>query len=153
MRLGLLLPKYNTSQFAHEAIDSINKYVPNNSKHDFILFYENLSNFCLQPLCAAMPVDEIAMFNDGILIATDFNGLETIVKTINTSQKILYLADIEWLRRGYKRTYEENMSILDGVRLIARSETHKEILENYCDMDVEVMGKLDIIAIGGICTV
>lgn len=148
MRIGLLLPKYNTSQLAWEAIHSINQATPHSTKNDYVLFYENVSQFCVPPLCAAMTPDEMVLFNDGILISTNFTNLEQTVKTINTSKKVLYLGDIEWLRPNYKRTYEQNMAILDNVVLIARSESHKEILENYCDKDVDVMESLDVVKIG-----
>lgn len=143
MRIGLLLPKYNTSQLAYEAIKSINKQVCLTTKDDYILFYENVSPFCEQPMCAAMTPDEMALF-DGMLISTNFTNLEQCVRTINTAKKVLYLADIEWLRPNYNRSYEQNMSLLDGVRLIARSQTHKQILENYCNKPVEVVEYLDV---------
>lgn len=144
MRIGILLPKYNSNQLAYEAITSINQDIVSNVKDDYVLFYENVSPFCITPLCAAMTPDEMCLYNDGVLISTNFDNLESTIRTINTSKKILYLGDIEWLRPGYKRTYKQNVDILDGVRLICRSESHKNILENYCDRPVEVMSKFDI---------
>ena len=144
MRVGVLLPRYNDCQLAYECVRSINAHIYDSVEDDYILFYENISNFPVVPLCAAMTPDEMCMFNDGILISTNMNNLESTIKTVNTSQKVLYLADIEWIRPNYNRNYKQNLECLDGVKLIARSDRHAQILRNYCDRDVSVMRNFNI---------
>lgn len=146
MKVGLLLSRYDNNQFAYEAINSINQYITETVEDDIILFYENITNFCVPPLCAAMTPDELCLFNDGILIANTIDGLSSITKTVNTSKKILYLSDIEWVRTRYNRNYLDNHKLLNtDVTLICRSDSHKEIMSSYCDRsDIEVMSKFDI---------
>lgn len=146
MRVGVLLPRYDLNQLAYECITSINKHIGDDIEDDYTLFYENLTTFCVSPLCAAMTPDEICLYNDGILISTNLSNLEMTIKTINTSQKVLYLADIEWVRSGYRRNYMQNHALLNtDVKLICRSESHKHLLSSYCDrVDIDVMENFDI---------
>lgn len=147
MRIGVLLPKYSDSQLSYECIKSVNSYIHNNVEDDYVLFYENISIFPTVPLCATMTPDEMCLYNDGVIISTNMGNLESTIKTINTSHKVLYLADIEWIRPNYNRTYIQNMEVLKQATLFCRSERHARILKNYCDMDVSVMRDFNVPAI------
>lgn len=144
MRVGILLPRFNENQLAYECIRSVNAHIYNNLEDDYVLFYENVANFPLTPLCAAMTVDEICLYNDGVIISTNMDNLESTIKTVNTSHKVLYLADIEWIRPYYNRNYKQNLECLKNTTLIARSERHAHILRNYSGMPVSVMRDFNV---------
>jgi len=69
----------------------------------------------------------------GTIIATTIDGTDKILKASNASSKYLYLWDMEWLETPM--FFEPAMRILrdDRLKLIARSQSHAELIESFCN--------------------
>ncbi len=72
----------------------------------------------------------------GSIIATTMQGAKTTLKLANKADRYLYFWDLDWLRNTV--WYSSAMSILrdDRLKLIARSESHAECIENFCNKKV-----------------
>jgi len=59
-----------------------------------------------------------------------------MLKTKNNSKKFLYIWDLEWLRRPLN--FDDIISVLShpDINIIARSNSHKDIITNYCNKEV-----------------
>ena len=77
----------------------------------------------------------ISFFSDysGIALATKIEEADLLLKTYNNSVKCLYLWDIDWLINAMH--YRPACDVLQDWRLhlIARSESHAKIIENFCN--------------------
>lgn len=70
------------------------------------------------------------------LIATSISDANLILNSNNASSKFLYLWDLEWL---YNPTgFINNVNILrdNRLKIIARSESHAQMIENYSNKSV-----------------
>ena len=77
----------------------------------------------------------------GDAIATSIETANLLLKTNNACNRYLYLWDMEWLRNPL--AFENISEILsdDRISLIARSNSHKDLIENFCNR--EVIGVVD----------
>jgi len=64
-----------------------------------------------------------------------------MLKTSNNADKYLYLWDIEWLDRVINHRVACDILRNDRLKIIARSESHAKIIENYCN--VKPIGVVD----------
>lgn len=130
MNIGIILPDLSIGQLAFETITQINNEIASGSKHDYRIFFENISAQCVQPMCGVMNISEIWSFN-GLLISTTFDNTIYSLKLKSNVQRAFYLWDLEWLRGN--KNYLHNLSILLNPRLsliTKNKETAKE-LERY----------------------
>ena len=132
MNLGIILPSLEMSQLAYETINTINQEIINGSPHSYVIFFEELSTVCVQPLCAVMNISEIWSF-DGLLISTTLENTLASLKVTSNMRRAFLLWDCEWLRG--RTNYLLNLSILRNpeLLLIARSEDCAFELERYAN--------------------
>tara|TARA_A100001201_G_scaffold143423_1_gene145002 strand:+ start:1114 stop:1380 length:267 start_codon:yes stop_codon:yes gene_type:complete len=70
------------------------------------------------------------------VISTTIEDADKTLKASSASSKFLYLWDLEWL--DAPMYYETAMRILrdDRLKIIARSKSHAEVIESYCNKSV-----------------
>jgi hypothetical protein len=135
MKIAALVDNLMVGQEAFYLIKNFNELSKVMSNQTYC-FYNNLSTVCVQPLFAVMNTYYIDHFNNGKIVCTNFNNLKTLIKLNNKCEKYFYVWDLEWLRGGYK--YMEQVSLMrdPSINLLARSESHANIIENYCNRSV-----------------
>jgi len=74
-------------------------------------------------------------------ISTTLGEADILLKSSNNSRKFLYLWDLEWLYTPKK--YSDVCKILldDRLSILARSESHANLIENFCNK--KVIGVID----------
>lgn len=75
------------------------------------------------------------------IICTSLKTLEICMNLKINARKMLYLWDLEWLRLSKSSVvnYKKNAQLLSnkGIELIARSESHADVISNYCNRKVD----------------
>lgn len=99
------------------------------------VFYERPSIPVVRPLFSCMGISFVSSYA-GNAISTTLEEADKLLKSNTSCKKYLYLWDLEWLESPmfFTRAYE----ILSDERLniIARSESHAKIIENFCNKNV-----------------
>ncbi len=69
---------------------------------------------------------------EGVLISTSIKNSAISLKMTTKMNRYLYLWDFNWLKRA--ASYNAMCEVLrnDKLKLIARSEEHAEMIENFC---------------------
>ena len=94
----------------------------------------------LPPFFSCMNISFFSNFK-GDAIATSIETANLLLKTNNSCNRYLYLWDMEWLRNPL--AFETMSEIMNDerIKLIARSDSHKDLIENFCNR--EVIGIVD----------
>ena len=100
-----------------------------------VCFYNNITNPVVTPFFSCMNASGLSSF-EGLAIST---SIETAGLLLNTSSKVdrcMYVWDLEWLRTPLD--FENSISIFrhPNLKIIARSQSHKDIIENYTNKKV-----------------
>lgn len=135
MKIAAIVDDLMISQNSFYLIKNFNE-LSRSMKNQAYCFYNNLSSLCIDPLFSVMNVSYLDHFNDGKIICTNLKNLKTIININNKSEKYFYVWDLEWLRGNYN--YMEIVTLMrnDSVSILARSESHAKIIENYCNKPV-----------------
>ena len=127
------------SQLSFCVITQLNKMFQENPEIDAIIFYENRHKSCLPANFAVMQISE-ARNQLGPIIATSFYTAHKLLD-FTSKQKLFYVWDLEWIRNenGAIKQYESYKSVYTdpSLELIARSSSHKDIIENAFDREVK----------------
>lgn len=136
-KLSLLLNNTGSSQIAYFAIREINKLAETEPSVDATIFYENIQRNCLPPNFAIMQIAE-AWNQDGSIIATSLSTAHKMIGFMSR-KKFFYVWDLEWIRNGGKSQYEHYFQVYTdrSIELIARSESHKECIENAFNREIK----------------
>jgi hypothetical protein len=133
--INILLQNMGASQLSYFTIKNCNDFALERSEIDIIVFYENLHKNCLSPNFAVMQIAE-AWGQKGPMVAT---SLSTAFKLISfpCGPKLFYIWDLEWLRG--QQQYEKYADVYThpALQLVARSESHKRIIENAFNRKVD----------------
>ena len=70
---------------------------------------------------------------DGTAIATTIAEANNLLQATNSAEKYLYLWDIEWLAKVPNFTSVCNILRNKNLNIIARSDSHATIIENFCN--------------------
>lgn len=138
MKIGIIIPSLDLNQLAFETISDINKSIINGSKNDYTIFYQELTSKCIEPLCATMTINE-AHTHNGILIATNLDSAEFLIKTTNKSKKIFYIWDLEFLRNKNNFLNKINIYRNPNLTLISRSQEYNRALEVFCNRKAQTI--------------
>lgn len=132
MKLGILMNNLGPTQLAYYAI------INNNKKNDIdcILFYENQAKSCLPMNFATMQIYEAYTYEADI-IATSISTAHKMLSFPSAKNKFFYVWDLEWMRiRNKNFNYLSNIYRNDKIHLIARSQSHKNIIEDCWNVKV-----------------
>jgi len=114
------------------------------------------NRICIPPKhpCFSCRIAAFMPSYQGIIISTTMEEAKTTLKLASKADRYLYLWDLDWLENPV--WYSTAMTILrdDRLKLIARSKSHVDCIENFCNKNV--VGIVDnwdmnqLLEIGGI---
>ncbi len=135
--IGIILPNLAPSQMCYYAVRNVNLLLTHSNQHDVTIFYEELAQASVLLKCATMNISEIWSFH-GVLISTTISNTLASIQAINSSKKIFYVWDLEWLRPGMQN-YLHNIQAYrsNKVKLVARNKDHAKVIEDYCNRKVD----------------
>jgi hypothetical protein len=131
MQIAALVDNLGPSQSSFYLINEFNKAA--------LIPDACVSVFFLRPTVPVIPtmfscksVSFLSAYH-GVAIATTLKDADILLKGNNNSDKYLYLWDMEWLT--YPQNFEGVTKILldDRIKIIARSESHCKLINNYCN--------------------
>lgn len=136
------------NQIAFYSVVQANYIARKEAGIDFTIFVENIVEPPIRPLCAVMNNAEMMSF-DGILIATSFSGAEKILKAVNTSEKVFYVYNLEWL--SSPQSFQKYVSILrhPELKIFTRSQQYAKAIEKYAGVKVRgISPNMNVVYIG-----
>lgn len=146
MKLGITVSSLGPNQLAYHTIKNLNLHLDVRPDLDPIVFYENNIRPCLPMNFASMQIYE-AWGYDGIVVATSLSNAHKLLEFPASTAKFFYVWDLEWLRLQFKQ-YRSLVQIYRNpdLKLIARSESHKDIIEDC--WNTKVVGVVDNLDMG-----
>lgn len=129
MKLAAIVDDLTPAQSSFYLIKNFNKL---NGPY---CFYQNVSGLSIPANFTILNIAYLPHFS-GIVIATSLYTAITLLKAPINSKNFLYVWDMDWIRMGIN--YEDTLKILrdENIELIARSDIHKTIIEDYCNREV-----------------
>ena len=70
-------------------------------------------------------------------IATDLISADMLLKSNTASDKYLYLWDIDWITNPVNFSVACDILLDDRLKLIARSDSHATIINNFCNKQLD----------------
>lgn len=136
MNVTYIVNNLGNSDLSYYCIESISNALKDN-KYSVGILYKNLFPPIREVNCAVMNISAISSLS-GKAVATDLETLELLSKTTSKLDKYFYAWSLEWLFNAYD--YMAVRYFLRDVKIIARSEGDKRIIENFtgkpCDFIV-----------------
>lgn len=131
MKLGVLLDNIGSSQLAYCFVRNGNRWLANKPTDDIIGFYSNQVMPCLPIQFSIMQMSEAWGYN-GNLLATDLLTATKMLRFPSAKSRLFYVWDMEWLRAHTRKSYRgmEQIYRNPALKLLARSEEHKNIIED-----------------------
>ena len=129
MKISAVLDNVGPSQNTFYMIKEFNKLVAS-YENCCSAFVNRITAPVIKPLFSCPIIAFFSGYN-GIAISTTIKETVSMLRSSNNSTKFLYLWDLEWL---YKPDYYEiTYNILNNkdLKLIARSESHARVIENF----------------------
>lgn len=98
-------------------------------------FYKNPSSLTVPANFSIMSVSYLPYFS-GTVISTNIESAQIALSSSANIDNYIYLWDLNWMRES--SPYEDNVDVLrnENLRILARSHSHKNIIENYCNREV-----------------
>lgn len=133
-RISAIVKNLSASQKNYFLIKEFNK-LSLNPKNSCSVFVEQIGVAVTKPLFSCPNIAFFSGYN-GVAISTTLEETIVMLKTSNNCDMYLYLWDIEWINKPVQ--YEQVIDILTNSKLniIARSESHAKIIENFCNKRV-----------------
>lgn len=138
-KVGIILNSLASSELAFFSVNSLNRFVVNDVSHDAVIFISEIAKPCLKPLFSIQNMVDMWSF-EGTLIGTNINDGKFMINAPIRATKILYMYDLEWLRRG-KNNFLYNIDVMRNpkLKLVARTQEHANLIENYCNRQVDAI--------------
>lgn len=130
MKAGIMVDALGMSQQSFRIITEINKVSQNIDRYiDIMVFYYRYDKAPLSPFFATLQQQEVWGF-DGPVMATSIQSAETLIRCPCPKAKFFYVWDLEWVHNPYlKYSYLRNIYQHPEIKLIARSESHSDVIE------------------------
>ena len=132
-RLGFLLDSLGPKQLAYHLL-----YTEGWQDVEPIVFFQNAVHPLATPRFATMNISEAFSYT-GTAIATDLSTAEKLLKFPGPKAKYFYVWDLEWFRGKHsnRNHYDYFANIYRNIPLIARSPSHKKVLEETWGVRVD----------------
>lgn len=134
MNISAIIKDLTASQKNFFLITQFNK-LSLNPKYSCSVFVERIGVPVIKPLFSCPIIAFFSEYN-GIAISTTLSEAAVMIKTATNADMYLYLWDLEWLTKPVR--YEHALNILTNkdLKIIARSESHAKVIENFCNKKV-----------------
>jgi len=146
MKTMILLDHLAFSEKNYVILNEVNRVVET-TLHDVSVVPYDLSNKIIPTSCAIMNLNQLSCFSNGLLMATTIKHASEILSCSNSSRKLLYLWDLDWLFEEYSTEYLMGVMTNKKLSVITRSESHKEAVKTFFGIETKVVEefKLEII--------
>lgn len=128
MNIGLVVNNLGNSEQSYEVIQLANKISETSNSLVPSIFFQNIMSNILEPSCLCMNITGISNFK-GKVVAFGLDSASVIVNNNTNTENWLVLWDIPWLYAVIN--YPNCIEILKRFKIIVRSQSHKDIVENY----------------------
>ena len=132
MSIAYVVNNLGNSELNYDLLNEINLR-PDMSQ---FIFFQNHMVPIIIPECLTMSVYGLSGFK-GKAVAFDLQSASVISQTNCKTENFLYLYNLEWLYSAIN--YPLAIDLLNNFNIFARSESHKRVIENYCDAKVQVV--------------
>ncbi len=121
----------------------INKIV-SSSLEDVSVAPADLSNKLMDLNFAVLNVSELSSFQNGLIIGTTVNHAVEMASVYNSSKKLIYLWELDWLFNNYD--YEKVYDALTNkkIQLITRSQEHRKAVKILCGRESYVLQEFEL---------
>ena len=119
------------SQKAFYLVKEFNKAIAN-VQISVSAFFNMAMMPVIHPLFCCNNIAFIANYH-GHAISTSLTEADILLKSNTNSVKYLYLWDMDWLTSPVHFTPAMNILRDDRLNIIARSKSHSDIIENFCN--------------------
>jgi hypothetical protein len=128
MNIGLVVNNLGNSEQSYEVIQLANKISETSNSLVPSIFFQNIMPNILEPTCLCMNITGISNFK-GKIVAFGLDSASVVVNNNTNTENWLVLWDIPWLYSIIN--YPVCIEILKKFKIIVRSQSHKNIVENY----------------------
>jgi hypothetical protein len=131
LNIYALVEDLSMSQKSFYLIKEFNKCIENTDLSVGV-FHVRAAIPPIKPLFGCRTIALLASYQ-GVIISTTLEEAEMCLKSSGKHKRILYLWDLDWLENPVH--YSTAMDILrdDKLKIIARSKSHAEVIENFCN--------------------
>ena len=131
MKTMICLDNISYSEFGNEIASEINRYVEFANDEICVVAMDQTYPFTDINTAIFHP-SEIDSFNNGVIIASSIHNAQSILSASNSSRKVLYLYDLDWMFGTM--VYDDLYEILNdnNLTLILRSEEHIAPVRRLC---------------------
>ncbi len=134
INISAVIEDLGTSQKAFYLIKEFNK-ISSDVNVCASVFFERPAIPVTKPLFACRSISFLSAHN-GTAIATTLQEADRLLKSNNSAKKYLYLWDLEWLEQPVYFSAACNVLRDERLRLIARSDSHAKVIENFCNKQI-----------------
>jgi hypothetical protein len=128
--IGVLLDNTQISQLSWTILSQLNK-LNQSSNRNCTAFYMNPAPLCVNNFCSVNVIHDIHKIREGVLIATNMDTAEILLKSQTTCRKVFFVWDLEFVHNK-NSNYLHNYNIMNKLELWTRSESYADAIENYC---------------------
>ena len=130
-KIAVIMDNLGPSQKSFYLIKEFNKLAVD-TEYSCSVFVNHMS---LPVTPALFSYSNISFFSgfDGAAIATTLPEADSLLQATNSSNKYLYLWDIEWLSKVPRHTSVCDILCHKNLKIIARSNSHAAIIKNFCN--------------------
>lgn len=136
--VGVILDHLSVSQLGVDFMLELNKTAKEENKN-VCIFAKNLSPPSVELRCGVFGLNLLHNIDNGLIIATDLDGAEILINSQTTAEKAFYVWDLEWLHNPNKRNFLKNVDVYRNIKLLTRSESYADAIENYANVRPEVI--------------
>lgn len=128
--LGVLLDNTQVSHLNWMVLSELN-LLNQKSNRNYSVFYMNQSPLCVNNFCSVNVIHDVHKVKEGILIATNFDTAQILLKSQTRAKKVFFVWDLEFVHNK-NSNYLHNYKIMRNLDLWTRSESYADAIENYC---------------------
>jgi hypothetical protein len=134
MKTMIVTDHLGFSEHNYEIFKDINSIVAT-SIEEVSVAVNDVSTKIMEVNTAVTNIAEIGCFQNGVLIATTLANASQILIAKTSSQKLLYLWDIDWMHSLFEYEWLYNTLTNDDLEIIVRSESHRDAVLNLCNRE------------------
>lgn len=127
--IGFIVDNLYNNQLSNEICKELN-ILAQKSNYNVVVFTKNILPVNSALKFGVFGLSYIHGVSDGVLIATDLDSAEILIRSQTTAKKIFYVWNLEWMNIN-KRNYLHNISIYNNIELVTRSKSYADAIGNY----------------------
>jgi hypothetical protein len=128
MNLAFIVNNLGVSEQNYQIINLVEKINKTTNHAIPHIFFENLAPPLVNPNCLTMNISGLSNFG-GKVVCFDINSAQSVYNNNSNTENWLYLWDLPWL--GNLLHYTACLNLLSEFKIVARSESHKQNIENF----------------------